>query len=48
MRVFHAGWTAMMRKAIAQDFSWSKAAVAYGAVYERVLARPADAASRRA
>jgi starch synthase len=32
-----AEWLAVMRTAVAQDFSWRKAAVAYGAIYDAVM-----------
>jgi starch synthase len=34
-------WLRMMQQAMAQDFSWGKAATAYRAVYDELLARPA-------
>jgi len=34
-------WSDVMKQAIAQDFSWNKAASSYEAIYEEMLARPA-------
>jgi len=33
-----AGWQAMMRRGMAQDFSWKTSAAAYSALYRRLLA----------
>jgi starch synthase len=33
-------WLNLMQQAAAQDFSWGRAAVEYGAIYERLLERP--------
>jgi starch synthase len=34
-------WSDVMRQAIAQDFSWNKAAASYEAIYDELLAKPA-------
>jgi starch synthase len=36
-----AAWLAVMVRAMAQDFSWTKAAADYSTIYEELLARPA-------
>ena len=35
-----AGWLAVMMRTMAQDFSWGKAATAYAAIYDQLVARP--------
>src|SRR5262249_14772154 len=42
-QLFHspAAWQKMMNQALAQDFSWHKAATEYNAIYEELQARPA-------